>query len=111
MRFFFLPTKFRASREAHGKMVENGPRCGAKVDGAGLEQLLAAAIAIEHADAVDAVLFSPDNVVAAVADHDRARGIGTGAFERPGEQVALVDAGAVKLGAEHIFKIRAQAKV
>ena len=73
---------------------------------AGVPQLGLAAIAIEHADRGHAVGAGADHVMATVADHDRAGGIDLGFVERVAQQVALVDAGAVELGAEHAFEIR-----
>src|SRR4051794_24794133 len=84
---------------------------GADVMRAGISELGLIAIAIEHADCGHAVAAGANDVVAAVADHDGVLRIDFGLGERVAEQVALVDARAVELGAEHALEIRLKAKM
>ena len=78
---------------------------------AGLQQLVPAAVAVQHADALHAVVFRTDHVVAAVADHQGFGGIDGGLLQRVFEQIRLLDAGAVELGTEHVLEMMAQAEM
>src|SRR5690242_15756933 len=99
------------SGRARDAVSEHVRMRGADVMRAGIPQLGLAAIAVEHADRRHAVGPGADHVMAAVADHDRVARIDLGFLERVSEQVALVDAPAVQLGAEYALEIVAQAEM
>src|SRR5690606_27862516 len=74
-------------------------------------QLLAAAEAITHGRAGQAVVARADQVVLAVADHQCAAGLQRLAFHQVGDQVALVGAGAVQLAAVDAFEVLVEGEV
>ena len=76
--------------------------------GAGLQQLVPAAVAVQHADALHAVVFRADHVVAAIADHQGVGRIDRDLFQRVFEQMRLVHAGAVEFGTKHALEVIAQ---
>src|SRR5262249_13347898 len=79
--------------------------------GSGGDQLLPAAVAVSDADRRHAVGLRARNIMAAVADHQRLRGIDPGLLERVGEKIALVDARAVQLRAEYVLEKAGEAEV
>ena len=74
---------------------------------AGLQQLVPAAVAVQHANALHAVVFRTDHVVAAVTDHQ-----GFGRIRRlPSARIradATCHAGAIEFGTEHALEVVAQ---
>src|SRR5882724_2199893 len=72
---------------------------------AGADQFVLAAVAVEHADRLHAVVFGADDVVAAVTDHQRFSGIDGNRLQRVCQKIRLVDAPAVEVGTEYMFEV------
>ena len=79
--------------------------------GAGVQQLVPAAVAVQHADALHAVVLRADHVVAAIADHQGFGWIDRRLLQRVFQQMGFVHAGAVEFGPEHALEMMAQAEM
>src|ERR1700756_2016738 len=93
-----------------GRVSRRAPRRG-RAGPPPLYQLIPAAETIEHAERPHAVVARADNIMAAVADHQRGGRVDTRFGQRVLQQIALVDARAVELRAEHMLEIRAELKM
>ena len=72
---------------------------------AGADQLVPAAIAVEHTDPRHAVIPGADHVVAAIADHHGSGRIDGRDLQRVLQQIGFIDAGAIEFGAEHLCEM------